>query len=84
MLYFVTPCVIINAFQRDFDPAMLTNLLWALLASVISHAICYALGYLFIHNKDEAKKMVEKVITSHVDGALIFDDELEDKDIIHG
>lgn len=60
MLYFVTPCVIINAFQRDFDPAMLTNLIWALLASVISHAICYALGYLFIHNKDEAKRKVNR------------------------
>ena len=27
MLYFVTPCVIIHAFQREFDVTMLRNLL---------------------------------------------------------
>jgi len=33
------------------------------------------------HNKDEAKRVMEKVITSHVDGAIIFDDELDEDDI---
>lgn len=33
------------------------------------------------HNKEEAKNMMEKLITSHVDGAVIFDDELDEKDI---
>ncbi|MBP3713509.1 MAG: LacI family DNA-binding transcriptional regulator [Bacilli bacterium] len=32
-------------------------------------------------NKEDATKMIEKLITSHVDGAIIFDDEL-DKDEI--
>lgn len=33
------------------------------------------------HSKDDAVRMVEKVITSHVDGAIIFDDELDEEDI---
>ena len=33
------------------------------------------------HLKDEAKVVFEKLITSHVDGALIFDDQLDEEDI---
>lgn len=33
------------------------------------------------HSKEDAINVVEKVITSHVDGAIIFDDELDEKDI---
>ena len=33
------------------------------------------------HSKEDAVNMVEKVITSHVDGAIIFDDELDEEDI---
>ena len=33
------------------------------------------------HSKEDAVNMVEKVITSHVDGAIIFDDELDEDDI---
>ena len=58
MLYFVTPCVIIHAFQREFDVTMLKNLLLSILGSVISHALCYLVGFLLIHNKDEAKRTV--------------------------
>ena len=32
------------------------------------------------HSKEDAISVVEKVITSHVDGAIIFDDELDDED----
>jgi len=32
------------------------------------------------HNKAEARKMIEKLITSHVDGAIVFDDELDVND----
>ncbi len=35
------------------------------------------------HSRDDAMSMVEKVITSHVDGAIIFDDELDVDDINH-
>lgn len=33
------------------------------------------------HNKEEAAEAMEKVITSHVDGAIIFDDELDVEDL---
>ena len=33
------------------------------------------------HSKQDAISVVEKVITSHVDGAIIFDDVLEEEDI---
>lgn len=44
------------------------------------------LGYdltLFVtnHNREDALKVMERVITSHVDGAIIFDDELGLEDI---
>ena len=33
------------------------------------------------HSREDAIKVVEKVITSHVDGAIIFDDELDVEDV---
>lgn len=58
----------------------ISNLLYGLTESAKEKGFVLSL-FVTSHNKDEAKKMVEKVITSHVDGAIIFDDELEDKDI---
>lgn len=37
--------------------------------------------FLTSHSKNDALSVVEKVITSHVDGVIIFDDELEEEDI---
>ncbi len=34
------------------------------------------------HSRDEALSMIEKVITTHVDGAIIFDDELDSEDVM--
>lgn len=34
------------------------------------------------HSREEALSMIEKVITTHVDGTIIFDDELEESDIM--
>lgn len=59
MLYFITPCVIINAFQREFDILLFKNLLMAMLASVISHAVCLILGYIVFRNqKGNTKKIL--------------------------
>ncbi len=33
------------------------------------------------HSRDDALNVLEKVITSHVDGAIIFDDELDEDDV---
>lgn len=58
----------------------IANLLYGLTESAKEKGFVLSL-FVTSHNKDEAKKMVEKVITSHVDGAIIFDDALDDKDI---
>lgn len=63
MLYFVTPCVVIHAFQRDFDVTMLKNLLLSMLASFISHFLCFLLGKIFIRNKEESEKKVLRFAT---------------------
>lgn len=34
------------------------------------------------HSREEALSMIEKVITTHVDGAIVFDDELEAEDVM--
>ena len=60
MLYFVTPCVIINAFQREYDPLLLHNLLFSILASIISHAVCYLVGFALVRDKDEATRKVKR------------------------
>ena len=56
MLYIVTPCVIIHAFQRDFEPSLLKGFLIAFGAAILSHVICIILGKLFIQNEDDDKK----------------------------
>lgn len=33
------------------------------------------------HSREDALRMLDKVITSHVDGAIIFDDELDEDDV---
>ena len=58
MLYFVTPCVVINAFQRDFDPQLLKNLLLSMLASLIAHLLSFGLGLFLIRNKFDAQRKV--------------------------
>ena len=60
MLYIVTPCVIIHAFQRDFEPGLLKGFLIAFAAAVLSHVICTSdfkiKILLIIHNEDDDKK----------------------------
>lgn len=58
MLYFVTPCVIINSFLRPFDYVLLKNLVMAIVAAIMSHMAGILLGLIFIKNKDARKKKV--------------------------
>jgi len=55
MLYIVTPCVIIHAFQRKFEATLLKGFLISFGAAVLSHVLCIVLGKLFIHNPDDDK-----------------------------
>lgn len=58
MLYIVTPCVIINAFQKDFDFSLLGGFFKSFLAAIAAHLISIVLSRLFIRSRDEARKKV--------------------------
>lgn len=58
MLYIVTPCVIVNAFQKEFDFALLGDFFKSFLAAIAAHLISIVLSRLFIRSRDEARKRV--------------------------
>ena len=57
LVVFVTPCLIVNAFRRPFEPHLLDGLGWALGGAVISHALGILCAHL-IRTKDKAKESV--------------------------
>lgn len=58
VLYFVTPCVVIDAFQRDFEPELLTNLGITALCAVLIHAVSIVIAYLVFRDKDISRRCV--------------------------
>lgn len=58
VLYIVAPCVIINSYEREFDPAMLNGLLITIAASVISYVLNIVIVHLIIHDKDKRRENV--------------------------
>ncbi len=58
MLYMITPCLLINAFQRPFDASMLKGFFIAALIALISHVLAIILAQLCIRDKDEARRRV--------------------------
>ena len=56
MLYVVTPCMMVNAFQRPFDPALLKGFLISAAASVGVYVMEIVIATLLIRDKDEARK----------------------------
>lgn len=58
MLYLVTPCVIINSFQKEFNRELLIGFLIAFGSAVLSHIIGIILSRILIRNEEEAKKTV--------------------------
>ena len=60
VLYAVTPCVIINAFQREYDPQMLSGLLTALAAAFLSLLASVLLAELLYRKKEVNRGVVLK------------------------
>ncbi len=58
MLYIVTPCVIVNAFQKDFNAVLLVGFFKSFLAAIAAHLISIVLSKLFIRSKEDARKRV--------------------------
>ncbi len=57
-LYFVTPCLIINSFNIEYDPNRLMGLLTCLLASFLIHAGLIAAATLIFRGKEEKRRRV--------------------------
>lgn len=51
LCYFVMPCVILSAFQIDFDPLMFHNLLLVALLTTAIHIICITIAHLLFNKK---------------------------------
>lgn len=58
VLTFVIPCVIIQSFQRPFDPAMLTSLGIAALAALGVHLLGILIAHLVFRDKNLARRRV--------------------------
>ena len=53
LILIVTPCLIVDVFQRPFSPSMLRGLLIAFAIAVAGHLAVIAAAYLFVRHPDE-------------------------------
>ncbi len=60
MLYIITPCMLINAFQRPFSPDQLRAFLISGLAAAGSITVSIFLAKLFVRDKDRARQNVQR------------------------
>ena len=58
MLYLITPCMMIHAFQRPFDEALLRGFLITVAATVGVFLVEIALAVLLIRDRDDARRRV--------------------------
>ncbi len=58
VLYIVAPCVIVQSFQRTFDPALTGALLQAAAFTAVTFLISYALARCTLHDPDSRKQSV--------------------------
>ena len=53
VLYIVTPCTLLNSFQREFDKTMLVGLGITVCVAFATHIITILLAHLLIHTRDK-------------------------------
>lgn len=61
LVVIVTPALVLHAFQRPFDPAMLRGLGFVALAALVGHAVAIALASLLIHHRSVPSRNVLRV-----------------------
>ncbi|MEE1042754.1 MAG: AEC family transporter [Clostridia bacterium] len=54
------PCLIINSYQRDFDPVMASKLVYALVFSVVIHIIYIVISTLIYKKRPDQKDRINK------------------------
>ena len=52
LILVVTPCLIVDVFQRPFDPSMLRGLGLAFAIAILAHLVMVALAYLSVRHRD--------------------------------
>ena len=55
-LYIVTPCVLINSYQREFGADMMKGLIITIIATVVSFAANILIAHLTVHDKDKRRE----------------------------
>lgn len=58
VLYAVTPCVMISAFQREFSPELVSKIIIAAACAVLIHAGSILIAKAVFRSKDESRKKV--------------------------
>lgn len=58
LFYVITPCVIIKAFQMEFNPEMAGKLLIAFVCAVAAHVLSIFFSWLFFKKKEERQRCV--------------------------
>lgn len=58
VLYYVTPCVIIKSFVREYNKSLLKNLLISFVIVILIHIGFIVLSRLLLHSKDKSKQKV--------------------------
>jgi len=58
VLYFVTPCVIVESFQRDMNETLVKNLLITVAVAFASYGVAILMASLLIHDKEESRQVV--------------------------
>ena len=58
LLYTVTPCVIVNSFNREFDSSMLKGLGISFLVALGVHLFCILVAHLTIKDANESRQIV--------------------------
>lgn len=63
LVLIVTPCLIVDVFQRPFDPSKLRSLSVAFAIAVLAHLMAMAMAYAFIRHREEKTDVVLKTAT---------------------
>ncbi len=63
VIYIVNPCLIVSAFQRKFEVALLHNFLLALLGALLAHLICLFIALAVFRKQEDGKRKVLRFAT---------------------
>ena len=62
LILIVTPCLIIDVFQRPFDPSMMHGFAWAVLLAFLVHAVLVAVAHLLPCRADDSRPVLRLAV----------------------